>query len=74
MTYYLAHKYAILGWFGGPLRFYGAEALMDVFNLPGVVDGQFSSAQIILEKGDGGPEDYINTIQFGWDVSPLSLH
>nr|CAD1834075.1 unnamed protein product [Ananas comosus var. bracteatus] len=59
--------YAILGWFGGPLRFYGAEALMDVFNLPGVVDDQFSSAQIILEKGDGGPEDYINTIQFGWD-------
>nr|CAD1834022.1 unnamed protein product [Ananas comosus var. bracteatus] len=62
------NHYAIYGWFGDSLRFYGAEALMDVYNLPGVLDDQSSSAQIILEKGDGGPEDYINTIQVGWNV------
>ncbi|XP_020098442.1 uncharacterized protein LOC109717181 [Ananas comosus] len=62
------NHYAIFGWFGDSLRFYGAEALMDVYNLPGVLDDQSSSAQIILEKGDGGPEDYINTIQVGWNV------
>nr|CAD1834076.1 unnamed protein product [Ananas comosus var. bracteatus] len=31
---YSQTAYAIFGWFGDSLRFYGAEALMDVYNLP----------------------------------------
>ncbi|KAJ4806803.1 hypothetical protein LUZ62_019369 [Rhynchospora pubera] len=50
-------------------RYYGAEALMDVYNISDIKDDQISSAEIILTKGDGGPRNYLNTIQFGWEVN-----
>ncbi|KAL6630671.1 hypothetical protein ACP70R_028522 [Stipagrostis hirtigluma subsp. patula] len=47
-------------------HFYGAEALMDVYRIPGIKNDQISNGQIIVIKGKGGPRNYVNTVQVGW--------
>jgi hypothetical protein len=57
---------------GANWKYYGVEAMMDVYNISsGVKQDQGSTGQVILIKGEDGPADYINTIQFGWGVSFL---
>ncbi|XP_042404719.1 uncharacterized protein LOC121994900 [Zingiber officinale] len=50
------------------VKFYGISAILDVYQLSGVLDTQTSATQIVVNKGETGPLDYRNVVQAGFHV------
>ena len=54
-------------------KYYGAQSIMDVFNISNTSTSQSSAVAIVIVKGLYGPIEYMNLITSGWEVSDLTL-